>query len=51
MNQLIAYLLEVGIRSEFLSVPAYKATLEFCQKRHECYVRYCSLIKSYYLDF
>lgn len=51
MNQLITYLLEAGIRSEFLSLPAYKVTIDYAAKRHECYGRYCSLIKNYYSDF
>ena len=51
MEELFQRITQAGIRSEFLSLPNYKATVDFAQRRHLYYLKYCALIKSYYLDF
>lgn len=51
MNQLGSESQESGIRSEFLSIANYKATMEFAQKRNDNYLKFCTLIQGYYGDF
>lgn len=51
MNELISFYTSSGIRSEFLTVANYKSTYEYSLKRHDNYIRYCTLIKAYYFNF
>ena len=42
--------IESGIRSDFLNPANYKATLDFCSKRNDSFMRYCRIIQKYYCD-